>query len=127
MLRLDQKWGVVQDLQVEADTFQALLGAMTVACVQEKKATHFEEVKEGDATSLMLQWSATPNSTKLAFPLEGSQEMAQFIRQWLEKSGDWDGIEVPDTDGSTHKGFKIENGYHYTVVKVTPIWTVYGK
>lgn len=121
----DREWGVVQRLEVEADTPAALLGACMIACAETKKASHFLVTKNTDGSnSLQLLW--TDKGEALPFPLEGANEIAEFVTQWLEKRAEYSGDE-PDTDGSVNKGFRIDVSSFYDVLRVTPAYIIYGK
>ena len=53
-----KKWGVVQRLEVEADTHAALLAACTIATVEHDSATHFFEGVDADGGNyLSLRWT----------------------------------------------------------------------
>jgi acyl carrier protein phosphodiesterase len=145
MIKFDRTWGVIQRLNVEADTLAALRGAVSIAMSEHKKVTHFrvETLTDkplpsdwGDdhdpnlagSTRLTLLWTrdrATDN--ELPFELTTVDEVVAFCQQWLEKKGSWPTIE-PDTDGSTHAGFRISKGNTFAAAfDITPIWIVYGK
>lgn len=124
-MRKDREWGVVQRLEIEADTPAALLGACMVASAEHKEASHFIVTKNGDGSnSLRLLW--TDKGDALPFPLKGAQEMADFIAQWLEKSATYPNSS-PDTDGDVVDGFRIDVSDFYDVLRVTPAYIVYGK
>ncbi|VVE27584.1 hypothetical protein PCO31111_03483 [Pandoraea communis] len=124
-MRKDREWGVVQRLEVEADTPAALLGACIVASAEHKDASHFIVTKNDDGSnSLRLLW--TDKGDALPFPLKGAQEMADFISQWLEKRAAYPD-KAPDTDGDVVEGFRIDVHVFYDVLRVTPTYIVYGK
>lgn len=126
-MKLDEKWGVVQALKIEADTFESLLAGCMVGCVAHAKVSHFKEVSDQDGgNSLHLYWTDHGDASRLPFDLTGPTEVAAFGRQWLEKNAIYP-TERPDTDGSTVAGFRIERRSFYDVVVVKPIWIVYGK
>jgi hypothetical protein len=142
----NRSWGVIQNLDVEADTEQAIKGAVMIALTENKRVTHFRvedltdlplpyefgadhEPNYAGANRLTLLWHPDKDTdNELPFELTTPTEVTDFIVQWLEKKGKWPTL-VPDTDGSTEAGFRIENSWtpFYTVLKVTPIWIVYGK
>jgi hypothetical protein len=134
---------VIQQLCVEADTIQALKGAIMIAMVENKKVTHFrvEQLTEKPLTyekvdssliganRLTLLWARdNQQDNELPFELNTVEEVTDFVTQWLEKKAEWP-TEKPDTDGSVDAGFRVENSRSpfYTVVKITPTWIVYGK
>lgn len=142
----NRDWGVVQELAVEADTVQALRGAIMVASVDNKEVKYFrietitKEVADNawpkgsknhliGANQLTLLWSRDrPTDNELLFELSTVDEITDFVVQWLEKKAEWP-TEEPDTDGSVERGFRVENSWDpfATVVKVTPTWIIYGK
>src|SRR5690348_2755824 len=127
-MKLDGVGGVVQALEIEADKYPALLGACMVAVVEHATATHFGEITDKDGgNALSLRWTdgATPSSP-LPFDLKGPNEIAAFVRQWLEKKAVWPS-ERPGTDGSTNRGFRVEVRDFYDVLTVKPVWIIYGK
>lgn len=142
----NRDWGTVQELKVEADTVQALRGAVMIAMVDGHKVTHFrvetitkEAVEDSfedritdnmiGANQLTLLWHQDePTDNELPFELTTVDEITDFIVQWLEKKAQWP-AEWPDTDGSIQAGFRAENSWSpfYTVIRITPTWIVYGK
>ncbi len=85
---LDRDWGIIQSLLIEGDTYQVLLGALTIACVQNKRASHFAEsiIKETGGNMISLRpYSIGSDSSPLPFELTGPDEISQFLRLWLEK------------------------------------------
>ena len=123
-MKMDQNWGVVQRLQIEADTYQGLLGGIMVATVEHKTVEGFSVVTEPDGGNrLHLHWHG---GDPLPFKLTGADEIATFIRAWLEKNGVWP-TEEPSTDGDTNKGFRLDVRDAYDVVVVKPTYIIYGK
>lgn len=81
------------------------------------------------ANRLTLLWYPDkPTDNELPSELTTVDEITEFIAKWLEMKGKWPSLE-PDTDGSIQEGFRVENSWSpfYTVIKITPIWIVYGK
>lgn len=131
----DRNWGVIQQFELEADTLQAIRGAVTISITQHKRVSHFWVSSVNDNTSeffgancLCLFWSENSPCVRLPFELNTIDEITDFIVKWLEKEGKWPD-EQPDTDGSVQDGFRIETSYSpfVTFLKITPAWIVYGK
>lgn len=125
--KLDMDWGVVQRLLIEADIFPALLGGCMIACAEHKNASHVIEVNDPDGgNALSLRWTAAEGANPLPFELNGENEIAEFVRSWLQKKAVYPN-KAPDTDGDAVNGFRIETRSFYDVLTIKPIYIVYGK
>jgi hypothetical protein len=125
----DDKFGVVQDLAVEADTKAALRCALTIAAQEHRGASHYRVTDNGkDGTALWLLWGndEAPGCLPLPFELKGGEEMAEFAWNWLHKAARYP-AEYPDTDGSVKNGFRVTHDYSYVTARVAPTFIVYGK
>lgn len=126
-MRLESDWGVIQKLNIEADTYIALKGACMVASVEHKRATHFvEKIDEDGSSVLSLKWTDTHDAKLLPFELVGPDEMAEFIKLWLTKKAVYPNGR-PDTDGSNAEGFMVSVSDFYDVITIKPTWITYGK
>jgi len=126
-MKLDSDWGVIQTLEIEADTQQSLLAGCMVALVQHKSVTHYRVVPSGEGGNILrLFWTSDDGAHPLPFPLTTPDDLCAFVRQWLEKRAEYPN-EEPDTDGSVNHGFNIALGSFYEVMRVTPAYIVYGK
>lgn len=105
-MRKEREWGVVQRLEIEADTPAALLGACMVAGAEHKEASHFVVTKNDDGNnSLRLLW--TDKGDALPFPLKARRKWPTSSASGL-KSAPPTRIARPDTDGDVVEGFRID-------------------
>jgi hypothetical protein len=138
-------WGVIQKLEVEADTRNALLGALSIATVEYNKITHYQELtfdnppeatKDNQreverfygANSLTLYpyYSGSDRSiNKLPYELEGAEEITNFVESWLKKNAKYP-EHIPDTDGSINNGFRVDMN-KYGTIRIVPVYIIYGK
>ncbi|MGX0136318.1 hypothetical protein [Cupriavidus metallidurans] len=126
-LDLTQEWGVVQQFRLEADTFRALQAACVIALTEHSKATHFAVISDADGgNALALRWTEGQGAYPLPFELSTPEEVAGFIRSWLEKRGLWP-KQIPSTDGSVKKGYRFESRGFTDLLTVKPMYIVYGK
>ncbi|MDN7179077.1 hypothetical protein M0D69_13850 [Caballeronia sp. SEWSISQ10-4 2] len=123
--------GVIQRLDIEADNWPALVGGCMIAASEHKSADHFVEGTDKDGGNfLALRWTKSSSHGEevkpLPFKLEGHDEIAAFIEQWMAKRAVYP-KDRPDTDGDTVRGFRIQQRDFYDVLTVKPLWIVYGK
>jgi hypothetical protein len=141
-LRLERDWGVVQHLEVEADTHVALLAALTIAYVSHGvPVTHYAERQFGEYDSeddkpeyahgekyLALCWNVSAEgAVRMAYPLTTPDELTAFVEGWLKRCAVYVTEREPDTDGSVAKGFRVTHAYHYDVARIAPRFIIYGK
>jgi hypothetical protein len=140
-LRLENDWGVVQSLEVEADTRAALLAALTIALIGHCEVTHYAERPfsqydgEDDTPErahgekyLALCWhGSAEGAVPLGYPLTTPEEVTAFVEGWLKKRAVYVVGRTPDTDGSVEKGFRVTHAYSYDVARVAPRFIIYGK
>lgn len=123
---LDNTWGVVQRMHIEADTYTSILAGCSIACVEHTTAKYFKESNTECGNKLELLWYKEYDSLELPFELTTPTEIAIFVRQWLEKRAVYP-KEQPDTDGDCSEGFTLSTGYSGILISVEPTWIVYGK
>lgn len=119
-------FGVVA-FDIEADNYQALIGACMIACVENKKASHYVEGKDADGGNyISLRWTDGKNAIPLPFALETPKEIADFLKNWLRKNAVMP-HERPDTDGSTNAGFKASIRDFCDLITIKTVYIIYGK
>lgn len=123
-MKLEKENGLIQALTVEADTLNALSGAVQIALVGHNKITHYNMAEDG--SSLELRWTRHSMCEKLPFPLIDRDEITAFIEKWLLTTAVYPEAEY-DGDIDYVAGFRVTTGDFYSVLKIEPIWIAYGK
>lgn len=121
------EWGVVEKLEVQADTRTSLLAALTIAMTYRSSLWGYQiKVKDG-VTILRLRGSVEGGTAFLA-PLNSPEEALVEAERWLAVA------KYPDEphcgDGSYKKGFTVIAAYHSIwdeAIEIIPTWIYYGK
>ena len=112
------KWGVVQRLEVEADTRQSLVAALTIA-MSYYSSSHYEIVDN----ELRIGSSGTAFLT----PITDPERLADEVERWLA------GVTYAESsyrgDGSIKKGWRVEvsSSMWKNYMTVMPKWIIYSK
>lgn len=88
-------------------------------------ATHYKITPQG----IELYWHESSKGDPLPYPMDASAAV-EFVWNWLKKA---DRGPEPGIDGSTEPdGFRITtpqtgDGWSYAIIRIQPVWSLYGK
>lgn len=123
----NSEWGLVQALNVEADTKAALISAIEIVLTYQRPIKGFKHVIDNTNTpTLVLYSTVSEEVTPFLVPIDSPEVLCQHISSWLEQEE----VKPPSNpyaygDGSTGKGFKLfipEPGYIHDNQDIIPQW-----
>lgn len=128
----DQDWGVISQLEVEADTFTTLKAVCMIALTEHQAKGFSVKTDVSAPDQLEIVWTTGNDLRGSDFlcPITDAEELANMIWKWLSTPKRYQNCKKHDTDGDLKQGYKISmsNLSHWNVMfKVIPEYIIYGK
>lgn len=124
----EPEWGVVQRLEVEADTKTSLVAALTIALTYNHEVRFWGVPKYDQHSQLRFLHNGSPidgvEIHRLPVNVFDPNKLADIAWDWLAEA---DYPILPDSIDSAKKGYRVTCNGPFAVCEIAPVWITYSK